>query len=481
MHTRKRIGVISLGCSKNRINSEQMMFLLSQAGYVITGDTSDAEAVLINTCGFIESAKTEALETIQEAAEQKTAGNIRKIIVAGCLPERYKTTITNELPEVDAVVGTGSFDDIVEIVDKLFRNDSKKSKERDINNLRKPDIIKQFGNINAPVSETPRILSTSPVWAYLKIAEGCDNKCAYCCIPDIRGKFRSRPMENIINEAKRLVKSGVLEIIPVAQDLTNYGKDLYGKNKLSELLTELNKIDKLPWIRLHYLYPDEITDELIDVIAKSDKILKYMDIPIQHINSQILKRMNRRGSGDDIRKLFKRIRDRIPEVILRTSLITGLPGEGEQEFNELYEFLEETKIEKVGIFAYSPEAGTTAALMERPDQETAEKRALSLQELQNKIMAEHNQSRIGTKVPVLIEDMIVKINQKDYSLARSYAESPDIDGYICISSKVSETGKNDRQKNSKMKQSIKKYVNTITDVRIIKTINGELIGVKEPD
>jgi len=415
-----KIGVISLGCSKNRVNSEQMMFLLREAGYYVTGETDEVDFVLLNTCGFIESAKTEAVETILELSAAKKDGRIGKLIVAGCLPERHKEDILEELPEIDAVVGTGSFDDIVEVVKNVANNSD----------------ICLFGDIDAPVSETPRIISTSPLWAYLKIAEGCDNRCAYCCIPDIRGRFRSRPMENIIEEAETLVKNGVRELIIVAQDVTRYGFDIYGELKLAELLTKLDKIKELKWIRLHYLYPDGFSEELIDVIAKSGKILKYLDIPIQHINDSILEKMNRRSSGADIRVLIKTLRERIEGVVLRTSLITGLPGEGEQEFSELLEFIREYKIERVGVFAYSPEDGTPAALMSRPSKKIAEERAELLLDLQSDIVQEFNNSRVDLELPVLIDGLGSEIdntiNGREYLLARSYAESPDIDGYIYI-------------------------------------------------
>jgi len=409
------VGVISLGCSKNRINTEQMMFLLHEAGYFVTGEISDVDIVLLNTCGFIKSAKDEAVETILELVEEKKQGKIGKLIVAGCFPQRYKKHIMEDLPDIDAVVGTGSFNDIVNVIKNQGDGSSA-----------------FFDDINAPVSETPRIISTSPVWAYLKIAEGCDNRCAFCCIPDIRGNFRSRPIENIISEAKKLAEKGILELILVAQDLTRYGLDLYGEKKLTGLLTSLSEIEGLKWIRLHYLYPDEFDDELIEIISKSDKILKYLDIPIQHINDDILKKMNRRGTGQDIRTLFKRIREKIPEVVLRTSLITGLPGEGEKEYKELCKFLKEAKIERVGVFAYSPEEGTAAALMERPTKEIAEKRADDLNNLQQQIMQKWNETRIGTVTDVIIEDIITNYDGTSYLTARSFAESPEIDGYILV-------------------------------------------------
>ena len=461
-----RIGVISLGCSKNRVNSEQMMFLLDEAGHQVSGETDGADIVLINTCGFIESAKTEAVETILELAAAKQAGSIGKIVVAGCLPQRYKDDILTELPEIDAVIGTGSFDDVVNVIEShrgtVLLCDLK-------NHTREPSPCVIFGDINAPVSETDRIISTSPLWAYLKIAEGCDNNCAYCCIPSIRGKYRSRPMENIVTEAEKLVERGIRELIIVAQDVTNYGIDIYSEYKLAALLTELNNIGNLKWIRLHYLYPDRFDDALIDVISKSGKILKYLDIPVQHINDGILKKMQRRGSSRELKILFKRLREEIPGVVFRTSLITGLPGEGEKEFSQLCEFLEEVKFERVGVFAYSPEAGTAAAKMGRPPKKVAEKRAEKLLELQAEIMQNHHKNRIGSIETVLVENMTTNIRGVEYYLARSYAESPEIDGYILI----------DQKNVYEITQENRPPVRTpvrFEEIQITEIINGQLVG-----
>jgi ribosomal protein S12 methylthiotransferase len=439
--------MISLGCSKNLINSEQMMYLLDNSGYHVSGETDGADIVIINTCGFIESAKTEAIETILELASQKEKGRIGKLIVAGCLPQRYKDEILKELPEIDAVAGTGSFDSIVDIVKGLPSHGS----------------TVHFGDINAPVSETERIITTSPLWAYLKIAEGCDNRCAFCCIPDIRGRYRSRPMNKIVEEAKKLARMGIKELIVVAQDVTRYGSDIYGKSMLSELLTALNSIEELKWIRLHYLYPDAINELLIDVIAKSGKIIRYLDIPIQHINDNILSKMHRRGTGSDIRALFKRLREHLDGVVLRTSLITGLPGEGDDEFAELCEFLKEAKIERAGVFAYSPQEGTAASLMERPDAKTAIYRAEQVQKIQSQIMDDYNKNRIGSVTSVLIEAAVASPCFPQHVLARSYAESPEIDGYIHVSAKQNVT----REPSP---------CAALVDVRITGIRDGELIG-----
>lgn len=415
----KRIGMISLGCAKNLVNSEQMMFLLDEAGYEVSGDTENVDAVIVNTCGFIDSAKSEAIDIILDLADAKAAGSVGKIIVIGCLSQRYQEEMQEELPEVDAVCGTGSYGEIVSICDRVLAGER----------------MAHFGDIHAPEANVGRVVTTSPLWEYLKIAEGCDNWCAFCIIPKLRGRYRSRPMEELLAEAEGLAGQGIRELIVIAQDITRYGKDLPNGETLAELLRRLCRIDGIRWIRLHYLYPNDITDELIQVIAEEPKILKYLDIPIQHINDTILHTMCRRGNSSEIRALFTELRQRIPGLVLRTSLIAGLPGEGEAEFEELCEFLREAKIERAGVFPYSPEEGTRAEKMERPDAEMAEHRAAMVAELQNQIMEEYNQSRIGKTETVLIEEF-------DGTLytGRSYAESPDIDGYIHFTSEDTLTG-----------------------------------------
>lgn len=415
----KTIALISLGCAKNLVNSEQMLYLLSEAGYALTPDPDGADAVIINTCGFIDAAKSEAIDTILEMAELKNAGRLGKIIVTGCLTERYQASVIEELPEVDAILGVGSFGEIVEAVDEALNGEK----------------ACRFGDKNAPVDEIPRVVSTGPAWAYLRIAEGCNNYCAFCAIPYIRGKYRSRDMENIIEEAKDLAAHGVKELIVIAQDITRYGTDLYGKRSLAELCRRLKEIDGIQWIRLHYTYPDQFDDELIDEIANNEKIVKYLDIPIQHINSRILKSMNRRGSGDDIRSLFKTLRERIPGLILRTSLIAGLPGEGEEEFEELCEFLREAKIERAGVFPFSPEEGTPAATMEHVDFEVAQRRAELINELQAGIMDEYCERMMGQTLEVLCEGYDEEIKM---FYGRSYADSPDIDGQVFFDGYCSE-------------------------------------------
>ncbi len=407
----RKISLISLGCAKNLVNSEQMLYLLSEAGYTLVPEPDGADAVIINTCGFIDAAKSEAIDTVLEMAELKKAGKLGKIIVTGCLAERYQDTVMQELPEIDAVLGVGSFGDIVEAVTKALNNES----------------VFSFGDKNAPVEETPRVVSTGPSWAYLRIAEGCNNFCAFCAIPYIRGRYRSREIENVVEEARELAEHGVKELIVIAQDITRYGTDLYGKRCLAELCRRLAEIDGVEWIRLHYLYPDQFDDELIDEIASNEKIVKYLDIPIQHINNDILKSMNRRGTGDDIRKLFKELRERIPGVVLRTSLISGLPGEGDAEFEELCSFLREAKIERAGVFPFSPEEGTPAAKMPHVDAEEAQRRADLIMEIQAGVMDEFNASLIGKTLEVLCLDYD---EDSQMWVGRSCYDSPDIDGLV---------------------------------------------------
>ena len=316
------IGMISLGCAKNQINAEQMLFLLRVAGYEILPDPDGADLVIINTCGFIEDAKTEAIDNILAMGELKKEGRVGKILVTGCLAQRYQMEIVQEMPEVDGVLGTGSYYDIVSAVGKVLSGET----------------VAEFGDINAAQPEPQRILTTPEHYAYLRIAEGCDNHCAFCIIPKLRGRYRSRPMEELVKEAQDLAESGVKELIVIAQDTSRYGIDLYGERKLAELLQKLCAIDGIVWVRIHYLYPDEMSDELIDVLADEPKIVKYLDIPIQHINDNILRAMNRRGNGEYVKELLKKLRARIPGLVIRTSLITGLPGEGEEEFQQLCEF-----------------------------------------------------------------------------------------------------------------------------------------------
>ena len=437
------IGMVSLGCAKNQVDAEQMLFLLQQAGYNILPEPAGADVVIVNTCGFIESAKTEAIDNILAMAQLKAEGSVGKILVTGCLAQRYQEEILKELPEVDGVLGTGSYYDVVSAVKQLLDG---------------AEGIEEYGDIQAPVQECGRILTTPKHYAYLKIAEGCDNHCAFCIIPTLRGKYRSRPMDKLIEEAKELAVSGVKELIVVAQDTSRYGIDLYGERKLAELLRELCKIDGFVWVRVHYLYPDEMSDELIDVLANEPKIVKYLDIPIQHIDDGILKKMNRRGNSKYLKALLTKLRDRIPGLVLRTSLITGLPGEGEKEFEALCDFLREYKLERVGAFAFSPEEGTRAAQMEYPDAEVARQRADVVEEIQSRIMDEWNESMMGKKLQVLCEGYDA---DEECWYGRTFADSPDIDGRILFDSEEELTP------------------GDFVTVEVTDACDGELIGVME--
>ncbi|MGI5970804.1 MAG: 30S ribosomal protein S12 methylthiotransferase RimO [Oscillospiraceae bacterium] len=410
------VALISLGCAKNLVNSEQMMYLLDKAGFSLTGDVSEADAVVINTCGFIDSAVSEAIDSILETASRKLNG-YPKIIVAGCLAERFRKSIREEMPEVDAVIGTGGYGEVADVVAAALGGET-------------PEV---YPDINAPTEECGRIVSTPPWTAYIKIAEGCDNCCSYCVIPSLRGRFRSRRFEDIVAEAEELVKSGARELIVVAQDITRYGTDNYGRRRLGELIRSLCAIPELHWLRLHYLYPDELDDGLIDVIASEDKVVKYLDIPIQHCNDKILRAMNRRGKKAELLKLFKKLRERIPGVVLRTSLISGLPGEGEQEFLELCEFLREVRLERVGVFPFSPQEGTPAADMPgAADAETVAKRISLINDLQSSIMDEYNESRLGQNLEVLCEGLDPETG---LYFGRSFADSPEIDGRVLFSAR----------------------------------------------
>jgi len=410
------IGFISLGCAKNQVDCERMMYRVQEAGFDVQADVVGSDVVVINTCGFIDSAKSEAIDAILQMAQLKEQGLVGKILVTGCLSQRYQQQILEELPEVDGILGTGSYTEIVPAIEALLAQQQ----------------VQDFGSIDAPEVETGRILTTPEHYAYLKIAEGCDNRCSYCIIPYLRGKYRSRQKDDILYEARLLAENGVKELIVVAQDTSRYGIDLPGhKHLLSELLRELCKIDGLRWIRIHYLYPDEIDDELIRVIAEEPKIVKYLDIPIQHCNDKILKLMNRRGDGEFLRNLFQKLREQIPGLVLRTSVITGLPGEGEAEFAQLCEFLKEQRLERVGAFPFSPEEGTPAYDMEHPDEQTAQERSQMVETIQSRIMDEYNAAIIGQTLDVLVDGFDEEFEQ---FYGRTYADSPDIDGRVWIAS-----------------------------------------------
>ena len=410
------IGFISLGCAKNQVDCERMMYRVQEAGHTVCAGIVGCDVVVINTCGFIDSAKSEAIDFILQTAALKAEGQVGKILVTGCLSQRYQQQILEQLPEVDGILGTGSYHKVVEAIDALLTEEA----------------VSDFASIDEPELETGRILTTPEHYAYLKIAEGCDNRCAYCIIPYLRGKFRSRQMDDVLYEARLLADSGVKELIVVAQDTSRYGTDLPGhKRLLPELLQNLCQIEGLHWIRLHYVYPDEIDDALIDVITSEPKIVKYLDIPIQHCNSDILKKMNRRGDGDFLRALFAKLRDRIPGLVLRTSVITGLPGETEKEFEELCRFLKEQRLERVGAFPFSPEEGTPAAEMDYPDASVAQFRAEMVESIQSRIMDDYAQAMLGSTIEVLVDGYDEEFGQY---FGRSWADSPDIDGKVWLAS-----------------------------------------------
>ncbi len=404
------IHFISLGCAKNVVNCEQMMELCRQAGYTVAADPAGADVAVVNTCGFLTSANEEAIEHILRMAELKQAGALKKILVTGCMTQRYQEEIPAELPEVDGILGTGSYKDIVPAIQAVMAGE-------------RPAL---FGDIDAAVDEFDRVLTTPPWYAYLRIAEGCDNWCAFCIIPKLRGRYRSRPMERVLEEAGDLARRGVRELIVIAQDITRYGTDWDGQHHLADLLEALCQLD-FHWIRLHYLYPDQMDSRLIEVIAREPKILKYLDIPLQHCNDEILRRMNRRGDKAYIQGLLRQLRQRIPGLVLRTSIITGLPGEGEAEFEELCDFLRQERILRAGVFPYSPEEGTPAAQMDRVDTEEAVRRAELVVDIQSRIMDQWNEEMQGEVVEVLCEGFD---GQAMCYVGRSWAESPDVDGKI---------------------------------------------------
>lgn len=406
-----KIAFISLGCDKNRVNTEQMMALCRAAGHEITGEPDGADVAVVNTCGFIDSAKEEAIATILEVAPLKETGRLKKLLVAGCLSQRYQDEILTELPEVDGILGTGSYTDIVSAAEAAMAGET-------------PQL---FGDIDRTAEDGARLISTPSYTAFLKIAEGCSNRCAFCVIPSLRGRYRSRPMESLLAEARQLAGAGVKELIVVAQDITRYGTDLYGRHALPELLRELCRLD-FHWIRLHYFYPDEVTDELIEAVASERKIVKYLDIPLQHCNDGILKAMNRRGTRAEIEALLGKLRVRIPGLVIRTSIICGLPGEGEAEFEELCGFLRENALERAGVFPFSPEEGSPAADM--PDQvpeDVKRRRVERLVDLQSGVMDAWNEARLGTVMEVLCEGFDPDMG---CWVGRTYADSVDVDGHV---------------------------------------------------
>lgn len=411
-----KVGMVSLGCSKNLVDSERMLFKLKKHGYKLVTEPGLADAAVVNTCGFIKSAKEEAIETILELAKLKEEGTLKKIIITGCLTERYREEAAELFPEADAVVGIGNTKDIVDILDHVFAGER---------------VVDFAPKLDAELTGE-RIISTLPFFTYLKVAEGCSNCCTYCAIPMIRGKFRSVPMEDVLSEARHLAENGVSEIVVVAQDTALYGNDLYGEPKLAELLTELCKIDGLKWIRTLYCYPERITDELLDVIASEDKIVKYLEIPIQHCDGDILSRMNRWGDEEKLEALFARIREKIPGVILRTTLITGFPGETEEQFNNLAEFVKRVRFDRLGCFPYSREEGTKAFDMpDQIDEETAAHRADIIMEQQMLISCENNEKLLDRELTAVVEGFD-KFGECYFG--RTPLDAPDIDGKVFFSS-----------------------------------------------
>ena len=407
-----KIGLISLGCAKNLVDSEHMLALLRAAGWDITEDMAEADVGVVNTCGFIEAAKSEAIETILETAQYKQIGNMKGLVVTGCLVQRYAEEMQKELPEIDAICGTGSYENIVDAANAALGGHK----------------AAYMADMASAALEGGRDRLTPPYTAYFKIAEGCSNRCGYCIIPKLRGPYRSREMDALLEEARELADAGVKELIVIAQDITKYGMDLpEHKRLLPELLRALCKLD-FTWVRLHYLYPDQITDELIDVIATEPKVVKYLDIPLQHVSKRILRAMHRPGDGEEFAALIAKLRERIPGLVLRTSLIVGLPGETEEEFAELCSFLQETQIERVGVFEFSAEEGTEAAeLPDQIDPEVKAQRRLIVEELQSGVLDDYNTSRHGETMDVLCEGFD---DEQQLWFGRTYADSVEVDGHV---------------------------------------------------
>lgn len=435
-----KVGLVSLGCSKNLVDSERMLYKLRQRGYQLVTEPGLADVAVVNTCGFIQSAKEEAIETIIELGKLKNDGTLKKIIVTGCLAERYKEETAELFPEADAVIGIGDNKDIVDILDEVLADER---------------IVHFAPKLDAELTGE-RIISTLPFFAYLKIAEGCSNCCTYCAIPQIRGKYRSVPIEDVLDEAHWLADNGVTEIVVIAQDTTRYGEDLYGKSMLPELLRSLARIDGLKWIRVLYCYPERITDELLDAIASEEKIVNYLDIPIQHCNEEILRKMNRHGSYQELKSLIEKIRRKIPDITLRTTLITGFPGETEEQFTELSEFVQEMKFDRLGCFPYSQEEGTKAAEFEgQLDDDVKIHRAEMIMQQQMLISSQKNKSFMDKELEIVVEGFD---QYGECYFGRSRADAPDIDGKIFFTSE--------------------KRLNTgnYVKVKIVDTLDYDLIG-----
>ena len=438
----ERVGMVCLGCAKNRVDGEMMLHTLRQAGYELVADVANSDVAIINTCGFIEDAKQESIDEILELAQLKKEGKIKAIIVTGCLAERYQTEVMKELYEVDAVLGIGANKDIATAVEEVL-------------NGKKQELFPDKTELQLCGG---RVRTTPFYYAYLKIAEGCDNKCTYCAIPMIRGKFRSRPMEDILQEAKELSEKGVKELILIAQDTSYYGEDIYGKPYLAELLTQLCRIDTVKYLRVLYCYPDRMTDELIETFAREDKILKYIDIPLQHCNGRILKMMCRHGDRETLTALIHKLRERVPNITIRTTFMTGFPSETEEEFAELSQFVNDMKFERMGCFAYSAEEDTPAAKMKQQlDEDTKKHRQEIIMEQQQVIMADHAKTYIGKTINVLCEGFD---RLAECFFGRSAADAPEVDGKVFI-----------------IAEDKKPKIGDIVSVEISDTLDCDLVGI----
>lgn len=412
-----KILFVSLGCDKNLVDSEMMLGMLQEKGFTFTDDETEAEIVVVNTCCFIQDAKEESINTLLQMSELRKSGQIKALIAAGCLAQRYREEIQKEIPEVDAIIGTTAIDSVVAAVEEVLAG-AGQNHYQDIN--------------AAPVTGKKRIVTTGGHFAYLKIAEGCNKHCTYCIIPKVRGNYRSVPMESLVEEAKKLAEDGVKELILVAQETTLYGVDLYGEKSLPKLLHELAQISGIFWIRILYCYPEEITDELIEAIATEPKVCKYLDIPIQHAADPVLKRMGRRTNQEELRTMVSKLRERIPDICLRTTLISGFPGETEEDFQELYRFVNEMEFDRLGVFTYSQEEDTPAAIMpEQVDEEVKARRRDELMELQQAIAFERAEEMVGRVLPVMIEG---KVADEETYVARTYRDAPNVDGYLFLNS-----------------------------------------------
>lgn len=411
-----KVGMVSLGCSKNQVDGEIMLSLIQRDGYELCGDAEQCDVVIINTCAFIEDAKRESIENILEFCELKRQGVIKAVVVTGCLAERYQQELVTEIPEADVILGIGRNTDIVNAIDQALQGER----------------VVEFAPKDELVMDAERVLTNAPYYAYIKLADGCDNRCTYCAIPNIRGRFRSRKMENILEEVRRFAAQGVTEMNLVAQDTTRYGEDIYGKLMLPELIREVCKVDGVHWVRILYCYPQRVTDELLEVMASEPKVVKYMDVPVQHASGRILKAMNRRDDYDYLRNLMQKIREKIPGVVLRTTFITGFPGETEEDFAEMTRLVKEVKFERVGCFTYSPEDGTPAYSMpEQIDEETKRRRADIVMSEQLAIAEEFARSRIGRELEVVVEGLN---EETGIYYGRSYMDAPDIDTRVYFDS-----------------------------------------------